>query len=614
MHQKEKDVIKMKNNLRILMQKKNIYYVLLLMVYVIIALYYGFIPGIAAPSLGLTFNLSGVMWDCNWTTSYSTLWPYGAKFTEGFIYEYLGIIFRPFFKSPMVLYVFVCLLVYSISFISLYILLKKILKNKAIIILGIIMFYQNPLMINNMGIPQIGLSSMLFSVSLLLDYYVLTESEKKYRYYILPIIGRILLAITGSYVAVIFATTTCIFTLIYVVFEVIGNKKNGGATSIFFGKISILIHNIISWIIALGVMYILTPKGVSNYSSSLEFLNGCSVDIITLLLPTKNLMVSNLIPSWNNMLEKQHQLYGDGTMWSNYLGVVFVLLLILSILRKELNSVTKTLICVFFVGLILSMGPGVKFIEQYEYTGQLQYNLEFSSAPKFPWANLFTIFPFNMMRAVYRWLFISRIALWLITVLELDSLCRIKRKGIVISIFLGIIAIIEFYPKDGIVSRIELTCELYNQVKCVDRDLVQKLDKYLDKNDIVVVHTYGENGYLLPYAMSQLNVNCYEGAGDKAILLASDCTPEIVDSFSRASEVEDIIDGINEIDCNDMAEWIVYPYFNVRWDSYRWPHKDKKTIISEQEKAVDISQKINMDYDVFFEDYFMIIKMNQKSK
>lgn len=594
-----------------------LYVVVGIILYTIFAFYYGIIPGVSFPSLGININIMGTMGDYSGFLKQGILYPYGGLEFEGYGLFAIGRILYLFISDLEVVTCVTYLLVYTISFISSLILAKKILKYSWLSLGLVITFYLNPFVNGHFGIPYVAYGYMLLPFSMLLDitlYKVIIgrqESVKKeiLLRIILLILGRTFYVSIGWYTAVIGAVLSCLYYLISVVKPAI--RKEWKIIRRY------LLYCLFPWFAAMGIVLLITPKTAISYGVSMDFLHGNSLNLLTLFLPGNSQWISNLIPSYQSVLPEGTSLYGDTTMYNNYMGYGLLLgLVAIIVFLYKRNDEHKKDIVPFFVtgvvGLFLAMGPALKFLGFHD--GEvLLYEMPMEDEIVFPWKFLYLLFPLRTMRAVYRWVMIPQMVVLILGFYGFKCLWE-KRKRIRFgAILLCLLAIVEVYPSNGIISSAQKGMGYHDQIDSFYQDVIEPMKRTINKGDILAFAENGEkNSFLLPYIMTELQATTYQGCGDKAMAVAADFIPKDIINLQNATDEQQIAYYICQVLNKGLCDKVVIPYFDCRQDSYGWERSGNGGKIYKliAEKAVGY---LDSGYEIVKEEYFVVVSKKEKS-
>lgn len=578
--------------------------------YVLVAFYFGFVPCVTIPSLGLNYSVMGTMSNFSHLTMDSTLYPYGGVAFEGFGLDFIGKAIYFFVNDSKVAMSLLYLLIFTISYISVVFLGSKLLKNKVLVCFFIIVFYLNPYLIQHLSVPPMVCGALLISFSLVLDCWIYSsastirggqDKRKKILFWICQMLGRLFIVSFGWYTAVLSAVLSCLVLLVYFTIRMIQEKE--WKTGIYY-----LDYTVMPWFVAMAIVLGMTPKSTSSFASGLEFLNGTSVDIVTLFLPgKKNEWISRLIPSIEDVLPEGNMLYGDATMWDNYLGYILIVCAVIGFILIKKNKEKIALLITGIVGLVLSMGPALKCFTHHD-AGTYVYNLPFENQLVFFWKDLFGIFPMSVMRAVYRWLLIPRIVLILLAFLGLRELWNRKKAFRVIVVALCLGAVIEYYPASGVPYTIRERTKWDQQLEQFDETVVEKLAQYVDEGDVLAISKYwnSSNSYIAPYLMECLGTKTYAGAGDKSYAIAQDYIPNDIKKLQGSINCDEIVYYINESLDKKLCDAVILPFFDMREDSYKWAPTQEKVDLY-RDFAENVAGELNGKFEIAIEDYFMII-------
>ena len=320
----------------------------------------------------------------------------------------------------------------------------------------------------------------------------------------------------------------------------------------------------------MGIVAAVTPSSVASFKSPLTFYNATSTDIATLFLPKDTQVVSNIIPSIKNVLNDK-VLAGDGTMWSNYLGFTMLFILFASVIFKKLRSVEIIcLVLTFFVGLVLSFGPGLKFMSTVD---SMTYTYPLENTVKLPWSELFTsVFPLTSMRTVYRWIVISKFAIIIIFALMLLKTWNTKK---IIAVILSLFAVFEFLPS---ASLFKMPVQYLNMAEKVQTDVIKEvslLKNAININDentaVYPTYDYSNNAFMVSWITNHFGLNSYTGLGDKAVNTGKKYAPSLINAIQTESNPENMAVLISKIKEYGVSDFVVLPYFSLRDQSYYWP-------------------------------------------
>lgn len=587
------------------------------MLFCFFALFYGLIPGVTFPGFATNFLYLGEISGNEFFHTSNILYPYGSYVNEGFYFYFVGRVLYQVFGDEIFSVTLTYLSIYITSFFSMIVLGKKLSLKSLPMVFVIVIFYLDPFIIGNMGLQVVGYGMMIAPLSVLCDYIICQNSGKWLynRQYLmiisLLVISRLIIVAIGWYSAVSLFVFSTIVTLYVFVKHYIENRYE------FFMIFKYILLCIIPWGISVVILYCFMPDGITELSTKdIAFFNGNSVGIATLFLPGHTQYISNFI-SIDDFIPSGYSLVGDGGMWVNYLGFSIILMSVIGIVKRydalynDKNFYMGVLLALV-VGFWLSLGPGLKVLGLTELVNVGKYKgylLPLEDTIKLPWSELYLYFPLSMMRAVYRWLLISKLALLLLSSYGLNSIYSGGGKYKFIAISLSILAFFEFIPASRIDYTISNKFHNYQSLEEIRTEIIIPLEDKVNDYDRLVVCSYddSDNGFILPYIMQQLHVVTFAGCGDKSMALAKKYIPEKIlklqhenDPYSMSILIGDVLD-------KNLCDGVLLPYFRIRWESYYWPW-DRKESMKYKELALSIKEILENKYYIYENDYYVYIK------
>lgn len=584
--------------------------ILIAAIFVLIALKEGFIPYISFPSLGLSYSMMGTSKILSREMSLTitqVLYPGGLQLREFILPHFLMALINKFSNSLVFTAGLFYFITYVASVTSLMIIFRKITKNYFISAFLAAIFFVDPYFTSQAGIPTIHVAMMFMPVSLLFDLFVFEKGSlvKKEHFIFVIILGyfaRILITLTSAYLAVILAISSCLFFLIYYVTS-LGRK--------FFKSRELklyLILIVIPWVLALLTMKLLMAQNTSSFTSPLGMLRACSPDLLTILLPSNDLLLSKIFSVSDYLTAHGRMFPGDASMWQNYFGFTLIISTIWIVYKKGLkNKLVLSLLTVGMVILFLGLGPSLKFnstiVATKGITGQ-NYSLSNQQVvTDFPWANLYKVFPLNIMRAVYRWLVVPKFLLLVGLAFTLRQ--ALNHRRVLLCVLLILLAMLEVTPK-----HMNLTAGMskFSQIQKFKHDVIYPLESNGFKSTDRVIFLPSENDFLVPYMAAKTDFTTYNGAGDKAINTARNSYPQLVQQILTARDPKKIGELILQIQEKGLAEYVILTFFNPRWDSYKWPVSNN-TYNTLKNRALKIEAEIGPNAKVAHYKYFDVINL-----
>ena len=556
-----------------LREKKNIIFIgLFFLFYVFYSIWRGF-SFFTFPGTDIFFANIGV----DGLADKTILIPYGSRANEFFLYFLVHPLINKVIPDMILSTTCFYFVVFAFSYFSTHTFFLLLGGNKWIAFYATVLWLISPIFLSQVGIQPVQMAMLFLPINAFSDLFihkvgtveVATLSLRKSVVAILfIIIARGTLVFSSWYVAVVVGFTECIFFSFFYLLK-IEKKKLFDKCYIF----SFLLFFIMPWVVAGMVGMLLTPSGTAGMRESMDIFRGGGVDLITIILPRKGQFLSGLFSFENVLLrERGLTLPGDSSMWNNYLGYFLVGSVFIGVIKSK----NKTAAACFGAGLvcfILALGPGLKALTTIPATSGITYGnylLDESQVVfDFPWKAIFSFFPFSMMRAVYRWLITPMFLL----IMGLVWLCRKQEPISKKTILILFLIFLEFVPhptntnwKHGVSSR-----ELIENLKI---SVVEPLAQYgIQKEDrVLFVDLSSGNDFLTAYISKQIGFKTYNGGGDKSMAVANLYMPKEVRALKNIGEFsfnsEQILKNIQELREKNLCEYVVVPFFSLRWASY----------------------------------------------
>ncbi len=608
------------------LQKKNIlYYTACILAFLITGFELGVLPFGEMMVNGLMYCVIGqantTNLDSLFQLSYlNQLIPYGMRIPEEFGVFFLARIIAltgisEFYTVQIEAFIFYCA-----AFVCMLIVLNRSSGNRIIALIVTMVFFWNPVLRAQQGVPPIYFGILFMPVVLLVLFFfnrhieqIMSEREgqsgikKKNVFFIAGNFAVFLiLASTSWYLAVISASGVCLY---YLVFYASFFKRYQS----HFGKICwiYLEYILLPWVVALGIILLMTPTAVSQTRTAFDFMNGSSIDVLTMMLPGSVQAISRFF-SVESVIAQNKFIPGNGVAY--YFGYSILILLLISIFWK--NARSRKSLSLFIAGsvlLLISLGPGLRVAamldkSMLQVTGQYRLPLE-ENVVQFPWGIMFDKFPLNIMRAVSRW-YIGAVFFFLILAARTLGRLGAKRRGRIVAYVLCFCMVLEFFPRIG--HETGRRTQYFRDYKHVYNDCVKELDEFLSGKSARLAfcnYDYNSNTYMIPMIMTKLE-GCmtYSGAGDKSIEMARGYRPECVSDFMCSAEPEAIAINISRMGEYHLTDYAILPYFDLSNAVYQWPMNDeiieRTTLIAE-----DVAARLRNRYRVVRLEHYMVIEL-----
>ncbi|SDI06404.1 hypothetical protein [Desulfosporosinus hippei] len=601
-------------------------------VFILCGLLLGLIPTIGLPSLGINIMTLGKVQDIADNSGIldfsldSILYPYGGLVNEGFGIIFIAKLLMFLGISGLNALSITYFILFLISFSSLAILLKKITHNRIIVVLLTAVHFMSPFLMAQSGIPPIFFGVMMLPLSALCDFFLfkavyeieqmshnLVRSDKPALIawiLLFSILVRLVISSIGWYSAVISAVGSCLFFIIYSFFRL--NKANIKQLVLRY-----IVYIIIPWVIGMALILFLTPREAASFRSSMEFFNGNSVDMITLLFPGLSQALANILPSTSYFMGSGNSLTGDVTMWSNYLGYTMMIISLTLIFKKKYrNRITASLAITLLVTLILSLGPGLKVLGTVLQESSPNYSLSLDEVLVFPWSFIYKIFPLSSMRAVYRWLFVPKFVLLILSSVYLSKLYMSGKWQRAVSIILCVLCVVEFLPSRVITGDIFYQSRYYKMALEIKADTIDELQGIVTKENAISAlcsYDFDSNGFLVAHIVEGLGIKTYAGAGDKALTLAKGYIPSDVLYLQQTAQPEDLAKYITIVKAKGLCDYVLLPKFALREDSYWWPSTNE--VIEKTKKIADtVVELLEKEFTIYQTEHYTVIDLTDRGE
>lgn len=503
-------------------------------------------------------------------------------------------------------------------------------KNKWIALILLPVFFIQPFFIKFNTVVPVYIGCLLIPCNMTIDILnyklflrILSNRQiSRYKYILITFITltiRFLTASSGGYIQVISACMSCGYFLMLLIFEIIKVLKQKVIQFGIYRKLILFyIFNILFlWAIAVFTLSTLLPPGTTAFTFTEETYNSSSVHIATLLLPEDTQISSTILPSYKDISDENQILSGSDTQHSQYVGLVMLICCIIHGIcinktkKKNFIHINFTLLLAI-IFLILAIGPSFKWLG-YLNEGDTTYSLSMNGYLATPWKFIYTIFPFRMMRAVNRWLLATKWLMPVITASFLGSLIPVSKKYKWLSFFIAFFCIIDVAPV-GIITGTDYTGSKYYQMyHTFKHDTVKSIKEFITPGSRIVI-AGKSNAYCSSVITAGLSVYSYTGSGDKAVALANPFKPSCINNFQYASTIEEYIYSIRQISDYDICDYILFPFFDIRYDFYIWPSNPSEREIRHMFYA-DVIKGLNIpNMELFETEYYYVLKLNQSPK
>lgn len=330
---------------------------------------------------------------------------------------------------------------------------------------------------------------------------------------------------------------------------------------------------------AVLVHRVLIPGAGEWGRSPIGLFRAMGADLTTLVVPSDAQWWSHLAPSRVD----PSVLWGDGTNSRfNYLGLGLLVLAVVTVVVRRRERWVWPLVAVAVVTLILALGPSLKVDA---VRGPLAVPVTFDSylmpaedaVVPLPTQVLYESVPgLDTMRATYRWITASRLALILLAALGVQHVWSRSRKGWVRGavVAASAVAVAEIAPDVGaLIDAYEYRGRVVDRI---DAEVVEPMRQVVEPGSTIVIGPNGSgdtNHFLSIYLAPRLRAHMYNVGGDKALERAMWSWPEDVRSIIVGEG--DFSDAAQELLEEEDADAVVVPFFDLRWSINSWPPTDE---------------------------------------
>lgn len=544
-------------------------------------------------------------------------YPFGSYSPEGLpYYSFQYLLCNIFSISEYLASQIVLAIVLLASFVGIVKLLTLFNVDTIVSIIMGLIFMLMP--VNNghiIGYPPLAQTMLLTPLFILIDLNFFKKVSDKSHLsklassFALMIISKVFAMFGNGYPFVFYNFISGFFLLGYLFNNKLINIKNSIFTCVGF---------IVSNVVALVLYKWYVPGGSFNVEG-INYFRSQGIDIATLFLPSNNLFFFNKLNfsvSWNPA-----QFYGDGSnVEFNYLGFSFLILIGIGIYKRLYSSVLlKIALIAAIIALYISLGPSLKVydIKQTYNVGEICYNMpEADATCSLGTSHLFQLPPFNNMRAVYRWIFVTKLLLIVLGGVTMTHLINRSKLGKLTFLFFTLI-FIEITP--NIQYSMHLSSTFYKMGLQFKEDVTDRLSPWLKRDKKVFFYSH-ENDFLARVMGNRYESFVYNVNGDKNFGLARAKWPSsILAIFNCKDKCNDFV--FNAMQKGDLDVFIV-PNFNLRWDFYTWPPQKAYNLPS----GLKIGEYYNtMLHNNFFdfkdsrfvvdqEEYFSVITLSKSNR
>jgi hypothetical protein len=348
----------------------------------------------------------------------------------------------------------------------------------------------------------------------------------------------------------------------------------------------------------------------------LAFFRGQGIDLFMFLVPSASNWVAASTGLHHHITGQQ--VFSDGPSSSLvYLGYSFLACGVIAtwLLARRKIAGRGVIIAIFSAGLIallLSLGPSLKW---HDFRPAAKATISFDSylmpagsgVVELGTGWIYEHVPgVKVMRALYRWQLLARLALIVAAMAVLQKLLSDGRRLIACALALALV-----------VETVPTLPSLFVSGRTSNRmlDLIaqqpgEDLEHSLAPGSRVVflqMHAgASQNQYLASYLCAKADLTCYNVGGDKAIELSSDAWPtpifELISNLQTDSNSEEVF-------AEHLVDAIVIPFFDLRMQAYSGPPKNFP-----RDQVIASVERQYRDYDITLTKWYAVVRAKPTGK
>ncbi|MEI7981421.1 MAG: hypothetical protein WCI71_07185 [Bacteroidota bacterium] len=396
-----------------------------------------------------------------------------------------------------------------------------------------------------------------------------------------------------------------IFTIVIMLYETFLAIK---ANSSLFRRVVKIILFVLTPLAAYLIYKNYIPGGANYSMMPMDFFRGQGIDLIAFFNRPLNLFAFKQF--WNVSITNSKLFYTDGESVNHvYFGLGLMLVIpLLVFFRKSVRPHHWLFFSVGVITFILSLGPSLKINNQRnpsEITSN-KNSFEFndylmpkeSATISMPHSFIYKIAPFKYMRSVSRWLLPTILIFVVSMMILLTLLWHYNRWGKVLALLIIFWVIVEYTPNyKNRRLKIDYLTESFNKFNAT---ALPDFNNVITPGDLVLFIQDGglSNEYFSTYLCSSAKCTSYNVSIDKALELSIHHWPKPVYDVVSKPDNKAIINLLK----SKLATVIVFPHFDMRWNSYSWPPDEgTRTRFSDfARQSIDESENIDFKKNEWF--------------
>ena len=272
--------------------------------------------------------------------------------------------------------------------------------------------------------------------------------------------------------------------------------------------------------------------------------------------------------------------YGDSSnVRMNFSGYLPLVLTGWYVFKRKISKGIYFVLMIGIVSFLLSLGPSLKINSRRtvplpgqtlsHFTKDVALMKPSEATFNFHTESFYMKTPgIQNMRAVYRWISLTKLALLILSCLALMEIAKRRR---VIALLLWAILLLEYSPDFPL---------LMNYYTYQKQEIVQFNDQVIEPLKAnthpgqKIYYLSDELDYFADYMTAKSGLVAYSVSGDKSIEVARKFWPQ---SIQDMRDSKDVAKNIHDALYHGLVDYIMVPNFDLRWDAYFWPPAKEKT-------------------------------------
>ncbi len=323
----------------------------------------------------------------------------------------------------------------------------------------------------------------------------------------------------------------------------------------------------------------------SNYPTMpLDFFRGQGIDAYFFVVPAISLWLPTLLglavdipgPVVHSVGPSSRMTYIGYALFAGGIGVA----LLLWRRRLRITPLGLALAVAGGIALLLALGPEFKWMNfDWKASDAITFQTYLMPAGSgrfaLPTAWLYENIPgIEVMRALYRWVLLPRLALLAaLAALLAWLLARHTRGALALAALLGVLALAENLPDvPTLLARGAQNAREYTAMRAGPIAELQALTRPGQRALFLPAHpNASRNPYLANLLCAEARLHCYDVGGDKARRISAEDWPAPV---AQVAENERPLANARRVLEEDLADVVIVPLFDLRWNAGRWPPVD----------------------------------------